>query len=151
MFVLMLATIWNMYRKPQLIILGAATQYVSMVDQIKNSQFFQISPIFHFFFKVKAFFWTDNIFLTHNTWYISYLVMRKWKNGDYSDLEAILVEFWEISTWNGKYEKSQKPSLLRITGLLEVDTTYPRVNLPYSPPLGQIFATFLVQERCVLH
>ena len=58
------------------------------------------------------------------------------------------MEFQEISTGNGKYEKSQKGPLLRINGLLEVDTTYPRVNLPYSLPRGQIFATILVQACC---
>ena len=75
--------------------------------------------------------------------------MRKWKNWDYRHLEAIWVKFREISTWNGKCEKSQKGPLLRNFGLLEVDTTYPRVNLPYSLPPGQIFATFLIQARCV--
>ena len=79
MIILMLATTWNMFQKPQLNKQGAVIQSLRLVDQIKNSKNFQISPIFWVFFKVNAFFCTDNIFLTHSTYYLSYLVIRKVK------------------------------------------------------------------------
>ena len=44
---------------------------------------------------------------------------------------------------------SQKGPLLRVSGLSDVDSTYPRVNLPKSLPPGQTFDTFWFQAHCV--